>query len=120
MATIERASVLVTRWMEQDDSLAQLGLVVVDELHTLGEGRGPHLELMLNKLRWVVDNTWLFLMPILLVAAVKVEVCIQSFRLGSRHTDESEAQQMVLMCVRGCMLQRAVYCMYVLLLQVCW
>lgn len=52
MCTIERANTLVTRLMEVDASLPQLGLVVVDELHLLGQkDRGCRLELLLNKLR---------------------------------------------------------------------
>lgn len=54
VATIERANMLVTRLMEADVTLPKIGLVVVDELHLLGEeGRGCALELLLNKLRWV-------------------------------------------------------------------
>jgi DNA polymerase theta len=54
VATIERANMLVTRLMEADPSLPQLGLVVVDELHLLGaDNRGCALELLLNKLRCI-------------------------------------------------------------------
>jgi DNA polymerase theta len=51
VATIERANMLVTRLMEADATLSRLGLVVVDELHLLGDDRGCGLELLLNKLR---------------------------------------------------------------------
>jgi DNA polymerase theta len=52
VANIERANTLVTRLMEADATLPQLGLVVVDELHLLGDSqRGLLLELLLNKLR---------------------------------------------------------------------
>lgn len=56
MATIERANMLVSRLMESDPSLPQLGLVVVDELHLLGDenNRGCALELLLNKLRCIM------------------------------------------------------------------
>lgn len=57
VATIERANMLVTRLMEADPSLPQLGLVVVDELHLLGaDNRGCALELLLNKLRYVTST----------------------------------------------------------------
>lgn len=63
VATIERANMLVTRLLEADSSLPQLGLVVVDELHLLGEdSRGCTLELLLNKLRCVFGSLcWLAL-----------------------------------------------------------
>jgi DNA polymerase theta len=51
VATIEKANGLVNKMLE-DDTLGQLGCVVVDELHMVGDDdRGYLLELMLTKLR---------------------------------------------------------------------
>lgn len=50
VATIEKANMLVNRLLE-DGTVEQLGAVVVDELHMVGEDeRGATLELMLSKL----------------------------------------------------------------------
>jgi DNA polymerase theta len=52
VCTIEKANTLVNRMLEED-SLAQLGCIVVDELHMVGDDeRGYLLELLLTKLRY--------------------------------------------------------------------
>lgn len=58
MATIEKANALVSRMLEEE-CLEQLGCVVVDELHMVGdEDRGYLLELLLTKLRCVCGWVW--------------------------------------------------------------
>ena len=53
IATIEKANSLINRLME-DGNLGDLGAVVIDELHLLGDpGRGYLLELLLTKLRYM-------------------------------------------------------------------
>ncbi|KAF6260745.1 hypothetical protein COO60DRAFT_857019 [Scenedesmus sp. NREL 46B-D3] len=55
VATIEKANALVNKMLE-DDTLGQLGCVVVDELHMVGDDdRGYLLELMLTKLRYATQ-----------------------------------------------------------------
>ncbi|GMH38125.1 hypothetical protein BSKO_06009 [Bryopsis sp. KO-2023] len=52
VCTIEKANLLVSRMVEEE-SLNRLGMVVVDELHMVGdENRGYLLELLLTKLRY--------------------------------------------------------------------
>lgn len=53
VCTIERANVLVTQMLSDDPLLSQLGLVIVDELHMVGDAaRGYLLELLLTKIRY--------------------------------------------------------------------
>ena len=54
MATIEKASGLVNSLLGED-RIKELGQVVVDEVHMVGEtgGRGARLENLLTKLRYV-------------------------------------------------------------------
>jgi len=63
ICTIERANGLVNRLLEAEDrgdsesQLSQLGVVVVDELHMLGDpSRGYLLELLLTKIRYMSDK----------------------------------------------------------------
>ncbi|GFH17426.1 uncharacterized protein HaLaN_14063 [Haematococcus lacustris] len=52
VCTIEKANMMVNRMLEED-SLGQLGALVVDELHMVGDDdRGYLLELLLTKLRY--------------------------------------------------------------------
>jgi DNA polymerase theta len=53
VCTIEKANSLVNRMLEEK-TLDQLGCVVVDELHLLGDqSRGYLLELLLTKIRFM-------------------------------------------------------------------
>ena len=53
IATIEKANSILNHLMETGD-LISLGIVVIDELHLLGdESRGYLLELLLTKLRYM-------------------------------------------------------------------
>jgi DNA polymerase theta len=61
VCTIERANGLINRLLEAEDGggamLAQLGVVVVDELHLLSDpSRGYLLELLLTKIRYMSDK----------------------------------------------------------------
>jgi DNA polymerase theta len=56
VCTIEKANGLINRLLEEG-TLCDLGVVVVDELHMVGnEGRGYLLELLLTKIRYVTHR----------------------------------------------------------------
>ncbi|XP_031427336.1 DNA polymerase theta isoform X2 [Clupea harengus] len=57
VCTIEKANGLINRLIEED-RLDLLGIVVVDELHMVGDsGRGYLLELLLTKIRFIAHKT---------------------------------------------------------------
>ena len=58
VCTIEKANSIVSRMLEEG-TIGDLGIVVVDELHLLGDpSRGYLLELLLTKIRFMSLKKW--------------------------------------------------------------
>ena len=54
VCTIEKANSLLNRLLEEKKALSSLGIVVVDEMHMIGDPhRGYLLELFLTKVRYI-------------------------------------------------------------------
>lgn len=54
VCTIEKANSLLNRLLEENKALCSLGIVVVDEMHMIGDPhRGYLLELFLTKIRYI-------------------------------------------------------------------
>ena len=54
VCTIEKANSLLNRLLEENKALSSLGIVVVDEMHMIGDShRGYLLELFLTKTRYI-------------------------------------------------------------------
>ena len=54
VCTIEKANSLLNRLLEENKALSSLGIVVVDEMHMIGDShRGYLLELFLTKIRYI-------------------------------------------------------------------
>ena len=54
VCTIEKANSLLNRLLEENKALSSLGIVVVDEMHMIGDPhRGYLLELFLTKIRYI-------------------------------------------------------------------
>ena len=54
ICTIEKANSLINRLLEDKEQFAQLGIIVVDELHLLGDpSRGYLLELLVTKVQYL-------------------------------------------------------------------
>ena len=57
VCTIEKANSLINRLLEDSGIFDKLGIIVVDELHLLGDpSRGYLLELLLTKVRYVTSK----------------------------------------------------------------
>ena len=58
VCTIEKANSLLNRLLEENKALSSLGIVVVDEMHMIGDPhRGYLLELFLTKIRYISGYT---------------------------------------------------------------
>ena len=58
VCTIEKANSLLNRLLEEKKALSSLGIVVVDEMHMIGDPhRGYLLELFLTKIRYISGFT---------------------------------------------------------------
>ena len=58
VCTIEKANSLLNRLLEDKKALSSLGIVVVDEMHMIGDPhRGYLLELFLTKIRYISGYT---------------------------------------------------------------
>lgn len=54
VCTIEKANSLLNRLLEENKALSSLGIVVIDEIHMIGDPhRGYLLELCLTKIRYI-------------------------------------------------------------------